>query len=118
MALPYILTFATVLLIATGQILFKFTAQRLVGRPILEALRDTAVLFPFVVAVGIYGFATLLWIFALRDLPLTRAYFLMSLSFLIVPVISALVFSERFTPGYAVGGAVIVVGVVITQLWH
>lgn len=118
MALPYILTFATVALIALGQILFKMTAQRLVGRPIQDALSDTAVLFPFAIALAIYGFATLLWIFALRELPLTRAYFLMSLSFLIVPAISAVVFSERFTPGYAVGGALIVAGVVVTQLWQ
>lgn len=117
MALPYVLTIVTVVLIATGQILFKLTAQRISGRPVLEGLGDTAVLFPFIVALGIYGFATLLWIFALRELPLARAYFLMSLSFLIVPVVSALVFSERFTPGFALGGALIIAGVLVTQLW-
>lgn len=117
MSLPYVLTFVTVVLLAGGQILFKLTAQRMSGRPIVDALMDTTVLVPFVIALGIYGFATMLWILALRELPLARAYFLMSLSFVIVPVVSAMVFSERFTPGFAAGAALIVAGVVITQLW-
>jgi undecaprenyl phosphate-alpha-L-ara4N flippase subunit ArnF len=115
--LPYVLTISTVVLIATGQILFKMVAQRIAGRSVVEGLVDATVLFPFVLALGIYGLATLLWILALRDLPLARAYFLMSLSFVIVPAISALVFSERLTMGFALGGALIMAGVIVTQMW-
>ncbi len=117
MSLPYILTFATVILLAVGQVLFKLTAQKMSGKPILEALATSTVLLPFAIALAIYGIATMLWILALRDLPLGRAYFLMSLSFLIVPTISVLVFAEQFTPGFAVGGALIVAGILVTQLW-
>lgn len=116
MTLPYLLTIGTVALIAIGQILFKLTAIRISGRPISESLIDTAVLFPFALSVSLYGVATLLWIFALRDLPLTRAYFLMSLSFLIVPIVSSVVFSERLTASHAVGGALIMAGVLVTQM--
>lgn len=116
-ALPYVLTFATVVLIAVGQILFKLTAQRITGRSGMASLVDTSVLVPFCIALCIYGLATLLWILALRDLPLARGYFLMSLSFVIVPLISAVVFSEHLTMGFALGGALIMAGIVTTQVW-
>jgi multidrug transporter EmrE-like cation transporter len=118
MPLPYVLTFATVILLAAGQVLFKMTAGRMSGKPIIEALGTSSVLVPFAAALAIYAVATLLWILALRDLPLGRAYFLMSLTFLIVPTISVLVFSEHFTPGFAVGGGLIVAGILVTQLWN
>lgn len=114
--LPYVLTIATVVLIAAGQIFFKLTAQRLKGQSAITALFDTSTLLPFLFALAIYGLATFMWILALRDLPLARAYFFMSLSFIIVPLISAVVFSERLTVGFIFGGALILAGVILTQV--
>ena len=112
---PYILTLCAVVAIAIGQLLFKATAARMAGRPVADWVQDFHVLLPLSVAMVIYAGATLLWILALRELPLSRAYMFMALSFVIVPVLSVLIFGERLTIGYLIGLGFIVAGLVITQ---
>jgi multidrug transporter EmrE-like cation transporter len=115
--LPYVLTILAVLAIATGQILFKITASRITGRALTDFIMDPAVLGPFVLAGTIYAGATVLWIMALRDLPLGRAYMFMALSFVIVPLVSMLLFSERLSLGFGVGVSLIIAGLIVTQIF-
>ena len=115
-AFPYILTICAVLSIAVGQLLFKTTAGRMAGRPMSEWAVDWNVLLPFGISMFIYAGATLLWILALRELALSKAYMFMSLSFVIVPLMSALIFGEKLTMGYMFGLCLILLGLVITQV--
>lgn len=112
---PYIFACIAVLAIASGQILFKTVALKLVGRPLSEALTDTSVLIPFFLAATIYAGATVFWILALRDLSLSRGYMFMAASFVIVPVISSLLFDERLSLGFLAGVALIITGMIVTQ---
>lgn len=115
--LPYVFTITAVLGIAVGQILFKTVASRIGGRGPLELLHDSSVLLPFIASLAIYGAATVLWILALQNLQLSRAYMFMSLSFIIVPVISMIFFGEALTVGFLIGLALIIAGVTVTQVY-
>ncbi len=65
------------------------------------------------VALVVYAAATLLWVFVLRTVPLSSAYALFSLAFLIVPVLAWMFLGEPMSLNTLVGGAIIVVGVII-----
>lgn len=104
------LILTSVAMICVGQILFKLVGQKLAsGGAILSA----PVLGTMAVAVVIYGAATLLWVYVLKTVPLTKAYPFMALSFVVVPALSVAMLSERVTPQYAIGSALIVAGVIL-----
>ena len=107
------LVLACVALIAVGQLLFKAAAgQWRVDAGPWIALRTLA--SPaFVAALVIYGVATVLWVFALRTVPLGTAFPLYALTFLLVPALDHLVFGAPLPANALVGGAVIIAGVAI-----
>lgn len=99
---------AIVLAISTGQLLFKRSAE------ILNASSGGmwALFSPYlIIALMFYGGATLAWIYLLRQVPLNLAYPFFALSFLFVPLLSTVIFTEPFTLRMAAGSAVIVFGV-------
>jgi undecaprenyl phosphate-alpha-L-ara4N flippase subunit ArnE len=108
-----VLTLICVLLIAAGQLLFKSAA----GQWRIDGWSWATVrgfLSPMMlVALVIYAAATLLWVFVLRTVPLSSAYALFSLAFLIVPVLARVFLGEAISANTLVGGAIIVVGVII-----
>jgi len=108
-----LLTLACVVLIAVGQLLFKSAAgQWRIDGFSWATLRGF--LSPvMLIALFIYAAATLLWVFVLRTVPLSSAYALFSLAFLIVPVLARIFLGEALTMNTLAGGAVIVVGVII-----
>ena len=108
-----LLTLACVVLIAVGQLLFKSAAgQWRVDGWSWTTLRGF--LSPvMLVALVIYAAATLLWVFVLRTVPLSSAYALFSLAFLIVPVLAWVFLGEPLSLNTLAGGAIIVVGVII-----
>jgi drug/metabolite transporter (DMT)-like permease len=114
MPLPsLLLTLLCVLLISAGQLLFSVAA----GRWRIDGW-SWATLSGFLspvmlLALTVYGFATLLWVYVLRTVPLASAYALFSLAFLIVPVLAWLFLGEKLAVNTLVGGAIIVVGVIV-----
>jgi drug/metabolite transporter (DMT)-like permease len=105
-----LITIACVLGISAGQILFKLAATH--GSPAggLAAMVNAWML----VALVIYGAATVLWIYVLRSTPLAVAYPLFALAFVLVPLLSALFLGEPLRVSSFVGGALIVAGVFIS----
>lgn len=102
---------ACVAMIATGQLLFKLTANALQGPGFLGANpRALGILF---VALAIYGVATIAWILVLRQAPLNRVYPLMALSFVLVPLGSHYLLGETITPQYWTGVGLLVVGLIL-----
>lgn len=89
-----LLTLNCVVLIAVGQLLFKSAAGqwRVDGWSwtTLRGFLSPAML----VALFIYAVATLLWVFVLRTVPLSSAYALFSLAFLIVPLLARIFLGE------------------------
>jgi drug/metabolite transporter (DMT)-like permease len=114
MPLPsLLLTLLCVLLISAGQLLFSVAA----GRWRIDGWSWTTLtgfLSPIMLlALTVYGFATLLWVYVLRTVPLASAYALFSLAFLIVPILAWLFLGEKLAANTLVGGAIIVVGVIV-----
>ena len=65
-------------------------------------------------AIVAYGLSMLCWLAALRDLPLSRAYSLLSISYALVYLLAAFLpfFNEPLTVSKTVGVTLIVIGVV------
>ncbi len=102
------------LLLATGQVLFKVGADRV---PTLRSLGDLPSLASSLslwAAFLLYIGASLLWIYLLQRVPLSRAYAFASLAFILVPLFAWQVFGESLGPRYLVGAACIMVGVYLT----
>lgn len=106
-----ILILGAVAFSALGQLFLKSGAQHLAGRAplafLLAAARDLRVL------AGLLAWAasTLCWLYVLRVAPLSRAYGLSSLTYLLIPLASIYVFGEQIRRLHALGMVLILLGV-------
>lgn len=100
--------------ISGGQILFKIASGRM-GDASLAGF--TRLIFDpvFLIAITIYAAATFLWVFVLRAVPLSVAYSFMSLTFIVVPVLSAFLLGEVLTFRNAIGAAFIIAGLLVVN---
>jgi drug/metabolite transporter (DMT)-like permease len=108
---PLIAGLVTVRCISAGQVLFKTAAGRANAA---NSMLAPDVLGVLLAAVTLYGGATLVWVYVLRNLPLASAYVFMSLSFVIVPVLGWILFKEALSARYFMGMALIIVGILVT----
>jgi len=99
-----------VLAISIGQILFKKTG-------LLVALHDSWLHSHVILTLGIagviYGSATILWIYLLKDAPLSKAYMLTAVSFIAVPIASIFMFNESVNFTFYLGATIIITGIII-----
>lgn len=108
-----IIYFAAILCVvglAVGQILFKVSANALSETGTFFALKPAAILFA---AMCLYGVTSIAWVWVLQKVELGRVYPLMALAFVLVPLVSHLVFGERFQTQYFVGVGLIMAGIII-----
>jgi undecaprenyl phosphate-alpha-L-ara4N flippase subunit ArnE len=98
------------LILGGGQMLFKMAAERLViGQgPVAFALSFVTRLM--LAALALYGVATVLWVYLLNGLPLSRAYPFIGLVFAFVPLLSWLVFRDALDIRYVLGLALMLAG--------
>lgn len=106
-----VLLFGAVALSALGQLLLKAGAQHLASLSRLEFILATARDFRVLSGLVAWIVSTLCWLFVLRDTPLSRAYGLTSLTFVLVPLASVFVFGEQLRRVHAVGSLLIILGV-------
>ena len=117
-AMGYVWVLATVLLTGYGQLVFKWQidlAGELPGGS-GEKLAYLARLFlnPWVISVFASALlASVTWAAALTRFELSFAYPFMSLSFVLVLLLSVMLFSEALTLSKAVGVALIVAGLIV-----
>jgi drug/metabolite transporter (DMT)-like permease len=105
-----LLILSTILLLAGGQVLFKQAAGALSFSKPLSLLS-----WQLLLALTVYGVATLLWLVVLSRVPLSVAFPFYGLTFLLVPTFAWLLLKEPIRPQVLIGGAVIMVGVVISS---
>ncbi|HEY8311039.1 MAG TPA: hypothetical protein VIG47_10815, partial [Gemmatimonadaceae bacterium] len=96
--------------ICIGQLLFKRVSMEI---QVAGTWIDGKVLLYAGIAFAVYASATLLWIHVLRFVDLSRAYPLMALSFVIVPVASTWLYGDRLSIAYLAGAVLICMGVVV-----
>jgi drug/metabolite transporter (DMT)-like permease len=109
-----LLTLLCVVLIAAGQMLFKVAAAqwRIDGWSWATA---RGFLSPaMVLALVLYGLTTILWVFILRSVPLSAAFPVYALVFVLVPVAAHFLLDEPWSWNVLIGGIVIMLGVIIT----
>jgi drug/metabolite transporter (DMT)-like permease len=106
-----LLLLLTVCGISCGQILFKIGAQGL-SEP--EKIWRIFFSMPILAGIFIYGVSTLLWVYLLSGVELSKAYPFFAMSFILVPMLSWLWFGEPLDKFYFAGMLCILVGVILT----
>ena len=96
---------------AVGQLFLKSGAQHLAGLGRLEFLLAAARDMRVLAGVPAWIASTLCWLYVLRVAPLSRAYGLSSLTYVLIPLLSVYVFGEQVRRLHAVGTVLIIMGV-------
>lgn len=110
-----LLAILTVLMLSIGQVLFKYASDKIdiQGKGILAGL----LLNPaFVIAIVVYGVATITWLLLLKMTPLRIAYPFAALAFIIVPIFAFIFLGETLRWTTFAGAAMIMLGVYISLL--
>lgn len=98
---------------SAAQLLFKHVAQRIEMTASFGTLWRLATEPAFLGALLFYAAGTLLYIWVLNRLPLSRAYAVFALQFIVVPLLGILVFNEAATWRLFAGSLLIVLGIVV-----
>ena len=106
----FIFLMGTILLLVAGQIAFKLASGTIKFSQPLTLFNPT-----FIFALVIYGVATLMWMYVLSQMPLTRAFPFYGLTFLLVPLAARVFLGEPLRIQTVVGGTVILIGVIIAN---
>lgn len=110
-----LLTLVTTLLMASGQLLFKYGSA---GQEFSSLGNIIKIMLspPIFLALCIYAGTTVLWTYILSKVDISRVYPIQSLAFALVLILSALLFKETIPPNRWIGVAVIFCGVLIATL--
>ncbi|MHA6127407.1 undecaprenyl phosphate-alpha-L-ara4N flippase subunit ArnF [Pseudomonas mohnii] len=111
------ITFAlgSVLLVSSAQLGMRWSMSHLPSpEQWLSAPIDLAAVAVVLAAVLAYALSMLSWLLALRDLPLGRAYSLLSISYALVYLLAASLplFHEDFSLSKSLGVALVILGVI------
>jgi drug/metabolite transporter (DMT)-like permease len=99
--------FGNIILLVSGQILFKIGIQKSGGLQWLKLAQSPAIIG----GLALYGIATLLWFAVLARLPLSVAYPMQSLAYVFSLFIAYYIFGEELSLSKFAGVAVILIGV-------
>lgn len=96
---------------AAGQLLLKAGAQQLAGLDRLDFLLGAAREPRVVAGLGAWAASTVCWLYVLRVAPLSRAYGVSGLTYVLIPLASVLLFGEEMRRVHVVGTLLVVAGV-------
>ena len=110
--LQLLLILFTVFLLSAGQVLFKLASEDIVLTPagILPSFFSIKLVF----ALTVYAIATLLWLIALKGMPLRFAYPFAALAFFIVPTMAHFLLGETVSLNTYIGAGIIALGVIVS----
>lgn len=101
------------LTLGAGQLLFKLAAERLVIGRGAVALFVSFLSGPMLAALALYALATVLWVYLLHGLELSRAYPFIAVAFALVPLLAWLLLGESLGLRYWAGLGVMIAGLYI-----
>ena len=105
------LTLLSVIFVSIGQIIFKYLSQIInIGGGL-----NKIILFGLI-GFLISGFGSLIWIYALRYVSLTKNYSIFGLTFIIVPILSHLIFGEKINYNFIFGSLLIFLGILLINI--
>jgi multidrug transporter EmrE-like cation transporter len=106
-----VLVLAAVVFSAAGQLFLKSGAQRLAGLGELEFLLAAARNGRVLSGLAAWIASTVCWLYVLRVAPLSRAYGLTSLTYVLILLASVTIMGEQVRRLHVVGTVLIVVGI-------
>ena len=106
----YLIAVLCVVGIAAGQIMFKLSAGALQRAGTFFEIK-TLIMLGW--AFALYGLTTIAWVWVLQKIDLGKAYPLMAMAFVLVPIGSHFILGERFQTQYFVGVLFIMFGIVL-----
>ena len=105
---------AFAVLIAAGQLMFKRTAHDVAEVTGTLTIFRRILFDPwFIGATAMYLSATFLWVFALRETPLSSAYPYMALAFVLVPAGAVFFYGESLNFRYFIGLTLVIAGIAV-----
>ena len=104
-----VLLILTVAGLSAGQVLFKIAATRMDEK--LPLLQQWLLNGPMIIALVVYGLATVCWINVLKQVPLRMAYPFVALAFFMVPRLSHWLLGEDLSWRTILGAGIIGLGV-------
>ncbi|BAH46718.1 conserved hypothetical membrane protein [Brevibacillus brevis NBRC 100599] len=110
-----VLIIISVILSACGQVAMKMGASSLTSNNDMLLLKFLHYFtnLPIMVGLALYGLSAFIWIAALEKVQLSYAYPMAALGYVLVAVLSFLIFNEPLSLTRIAGLAIIVVGVVV-----
>jgi len=110
---------SSIVLGAAGQLMLRYSARLLVAPSQIGIWRWLVTVFTTPSILGAFAFfaiSSLGWIVALRETPLTVAYPMGALAYIIIFAGSYFLFAEPITWAKIIGAALIVTGIIIIHL--
>ncbi|KKC48025.1 membrane protein [Paenibacillus sp. D9] len=110
--MAYLLLLFNILCLVAGQTIWKLGLDRTGGLGTDNLLQ--VLLSPLILAgIALYGIATVLWLAVLSRLPLSAAYPLQSLAYVLGLLLAWRLFGEAVPPNRWIGCGIIVAGVLV-----
>lgn len=106
----HLLAILCVLGIATGQVMFKYSAIAINQAGSIFSMQPLLLLTG---TMALYGVTSIGWVLILRHAELGKIYPIMALAFVFVPIASYFLFGEKFSGGYFAGSAMIAAGLIL-----
>jgi undecaprenyl phosphate-alpha-L-ara4N flippase subunit ArnF len=113
--MKYIWLIASILLGAAGQVLMKWGLESLKsGNTAVPAGMNLISAWPVAAGLASYALSSVFWLLALKRFPLSTAYPMVSLGYVLVMVISYWLFQETITmqkwfgAGFIIGGVMLI----------
>src|SRR5690606_29926327 len=106
----YVVAVLCVVGIAAGQVLFNISSMVLAETGTFMSVKT---LLAFTPPMFLYVLTSIAWVWLLQHADLARAYPLIGLAFVFVPLGGLLAFGGRFQVQYFVGVALIMAGIII-----
>lgn len=112
----YLLLALNVLIMASGQLLFKRSADFINEHPNLLFPMNYLTNIWFFAAVLLFALSTLVWTQALTKIPLSTAYPIVSFAYIITVFGAAVLFNEKISGYDIVGVMLIMSGITVVAL--
>lgn len=106
----------TALFMSLGQLLFKLGAVDMNSNNlpgfVLQVFTSPAIL----AACLLYAITTVIWIWVLSHAPLSLAYPFTALSYIITPLLSYMIYSEKLNLQFILGSSLLMIGIIVCSL--
>ena len=110
-ATTMVLILGAVAFSVAGQLFLKSGAQHMAALGRLDFLIGAARDLHVLLGIAALAASTLCWLYVLRVAPLSRAYGLTSLTYVLTPVASVYLFGEHMRRAHGVGTVLILIGI-------